>query len=119
KYCELQHDVVMQALAYGLEVGSKRGFAVACAVVDSVGRTRGVLRHEEAGYMTSEFAEGKARLASSTKSSTQTTFDRLQKERPLYGTTLAALNGRFDWFLAEGGAPIDVPAGETTATIAA
>ena len=35
-------------------------------------------------------------------------FARLQKERPLYGATIAGLNASNQWFLAEGGAAIKI-----------
>lgn len=100
------HELVARIISRGIAKGLERGFPVACAVVDAAGRERGVIRHHEAGFMTAEFATGKARLASSTKTSTGATFERLQRERPLYGATLAALNGPKNWFLAEGGAPV-------------
>ncbi len=56
--------------------------------------------------MTPEFAIGKARLASAFRNNTGAMFARLQKERPLYGASIAGLNANNDWFLAEGGASI-------------
>ena len=104
----LTHDLVNRIIQRGLDAGANRGFQVACAVVDESGRTRGVIRHEDALWVTPEFAIGKARLASAFRNSTGATFARLQKERPLYGATLAALNAKNDWFLAEGGAAVVV-----------
>ena len=100
---QLTHDLVARVIQRGIEAGAKRGFQVAVAVVDEGGRTRGVVRHEDALWVTPQLAEGKARLASAYRNSTGATFARLQKERPLYGASVAALNGENDWFLAEGG----------------
>ncbi len=100
---QLTHDLVARIIQRGIEAGAKRGFQVAVAVVDDGGRTRGVVRHEDALWVTPQLAEGKARLASAYRNSTGATFARLQKERPLYGASVAALNGENDWFLAEGG----------------
>jgi len=106
---EWTFEIVTEVITRGIKLGQERGFPVACAVIDGAGRERGVVRHEDAGFMTAEFAMGKARLASSTRHSTGATFERLQKERPLYGATIAALNGPKNWFLAEGGAPLVLP----------
>jgi uncharacterized protein GlcG (DUF336 family) len=103
---ELTHELVQQIIQRGIEAGLKRGFPVACAVVDESGRTRGVIRHGDALWVTPEFAVGKARLASAFRNNTGSMFARLQKERPLYGATIAGLNGKNDWFLAEGGAAV-------------
>lgn len=103
---QLSHDLVTRIIQRGIDVGSKRGFSVAVAVVDESGRTRGVVRHDDALWVTPQLAEGKARLASAYRNSTGVTFARLQKERPLYGASVAALNGDNDWFLAEGGMAI-------------
>jgi uncharacterized protein GlcG (DUF336 family) len=93
----------MQTIQRGIDAALKRGFFVAVAVVDDSGRTRGVIRHDDALWVTPQLAEGKARLASAYKNSTGVTFARLQKDRPLYGASVAALNAENDWFLAEGG----------------
>jgi uncharacterized protein GlcG (DUF336 family) len=100
---ELTHDLVNRVIQRGIDAGLKRNFFVSCAVVDEAGRTRGVIRHADALWVTPEFAIGKARLASAFRNSTGGMFARLQKERPLYGATIAGLNGKNDWFLAEGG----------------
>lgn len=105
---ELTHELINKIIQRGIEAGSKRGFQVACAVVDENGRTRGVIRHADALWVTPEFAVGKARLASAFRNNTGAMFARLQKERPLYGATIAGLNGKNDWFLAEGGAAVVV-----------
>ncbi len=105
---QLTHQLVEQIIRKGIEAGAGRGFQVACAVVDGEGRTRGVIRHDESLWVTPEFALGKARLASAFRNNTGAMFARLQKERPLYGTTVASLSGDNDWFLAEGGASIVV-----------
>jgi uncharacterized protein GlcG (DUF336 family) len=96
----------MRIIQRGIEAGAKRGFVVAIAVVDASGRVRGVVRHDDALWVTPQLAEGKARLASAYKNSTGVTFARLQKDRPLYGASVAALNAENDWFLAEGGMAI-------------
>ena len=102
----LTHELVSRIIQRGIEAGQKRGFPVAIAVVDGGGRLRGVVRHDDALWVTPQLAEGKARLASAYKNNTGATFARLQKERPLYGASVAALNGDNDWFLAEGGMAI-------------
>jgi uncharacterized protein GlcG (DUF336 family) len=103
---ELTHQLVTEIIQKGIDAGTKRGFSVACAVVDAHGRERGVIRHADALYVTPQLAVGKARLASAYRNSTGAMFSRLQKERPLYGASVAALNDRNDWFLAEGGTAI-------------
>jgi uncharacterized protein GlcG (DUF336 family) len=108
---ELSHQLVAEIIQRGIEAGTKRGFSVACAVVDPHGRERGVIRHADALYVTPQLAVGKARLASAYRNSTAAMFTRLQKERPLYGATVAALNDRNEWFLAEGGMAILVQQG--------
>ena len=105
---ELTHELIHKIIQRGIEAGTKRGFAVACAVVDENGRTRGVIRHADALWVTPEFAVGKARLASAFRNNTGAMFARLQKERPLYGATIAGLNAKNEWFLAEGGAAVVV-----------
>lgn len=105
---ELDHKLVDQIIQRGIEAGTGRKFEVAVAVVDAEGRTRGVIRHSDALWVTPEFAIGKARLASAFRNQTGAMFARLQKERPLYGATIAGLNGKNDWFLAEGGAAIKI-----------
>lgn len=99
----LTHALVQRIIQRGIEIAEKRGFFVAVAVMDGSGRLRGVVRHDDALWVTPQLAEGKARLASAYKNSTGVTFARLQKDRPLYGASVAALNGENEWFLAEGG----------------
>jgi uncharacterized protein GlcG (DUF336 family) len=111
---KLSHELVSEIIARGIAAGKRRNFEIACAVVDADGRTRGVVRHDEALWVTPEFAVGKARLSSAFRNSTGAMFERLQRERPLYGATVASLNGRNDWFLAEGGAPIKVKGSDGT-----
>jgi uncharacterized protein GlcG (DUF336 family) len=108
----LTHQLVMEIIQRGIDAGAKRGFQVAVAVVDPHGRERGVIRHDDALYVTPQFALGKARLAAAYRNNTGAMFARLQKERPLYGATVAALNDRNDWFLAEGGMAILVKDGD-------
>jgi uncharacterized protein GlcG (DUF336 family) len=103
---EISHQLVHDIIQKGIAAGASRGFSIACALVDGEGRLRGVIRHADALWVTPDFAVGKARLASAFRNSTGAMYARLQKERPLYGATIAALNGRNDWFLAEGGAAI-------------
>jgi uncharacterized protein GlcG (DUF336 family) len=103
---QLTHELVMRIVQRGIDIGLKRGFFLAIAVVDPSGRARGVVRHDDALWVTPQLAEGKARLASAYKNSTGVTFARLQKDRPLYGASVAALNAENDWFLAEGGMAI-------------
>lgn len=105
---ELDHKLIEEIIRRGIEAGSARKFEVACAIVDGEGRTRGVIRHADALWVTPEFAIGKARLASAFRNNTGAMFARLQKERPLYGATIASLNANNQWFLAEGGAAIKV-----------
>jgi uncharacterized protein GlcG (DUF336 family) len=105
---ELDHNLVDQIIQRGIEAGLTRKFELAVAVVDAEGRTRGVIRHADALWVTPEFAVGKARLASAFRNQTGTMFARLQKERPLYGATIAGLNASNGWFLAEGGAAIKI-----------
>jgi len=105
---ELDHNLVDEIIRRGIEAGTARKFEVACAVVDEAGRTRGVIRHARALWVTPDFALGKARLASAFRNNTGAMFARLQKERPLYGATIAGLNGKNEWFLAEGGVAIKV-----------
>lgn len=107
---EFSHKLVMETIERGIARGAERGFFVACAVVDGNGRSRGVIRHDQAAYITPEFALGKARLASAYGTSTGLMFARLQKERPLYGTTVASLSTQNQWLLAEGGAAIRLDA---------
>jgi len=102
----IPHKLVSQLFEHAIALGVARGFQVSVAMVDASGRTVGVLRHEKASWQTPEFAEGKARLASAFKTSSGMMFARLQKDRPLYGATVASMNARNDWMLAEGGAPI-------------
>jgi len=104
------HQLVAAVCDRAFKEGERRGFKVSCAVVDAAGRTVSVLRHADASWQTPEFALGKARLASAFRTSTGAMFARLQKDRPLYGTMLAALNGRNDWMLAEGGAAVKLQA---------
>lgn len=106
----------MEIIQRGIDAGLKRGFEVAVAVVDPHGRERGVVRHDAALYVTPQLAVGKARLAAAYRNNTGAMFARLQKERPLYGATVAALNDRNDWFLAEGGMAILVKEGEKKET---
>ncbi len=98
---ELDHKLVEQIIQRGIDAGIARKFEVACAVVDPEGRTRGVIRHADALWVTPEFAVGKARLASAFRNNTGPMFARLQKERPLYGATIAGLNAidasRAEW----------------------
>jgi uncharacterized protein GlcG (DUF336 family) len=105
---ELEHGLVNEIIQRGIELGTKRNFEIACAVVDASGRTRGVIRHAGALWVTPEFAVGKARLASAFQNNTGAMFARLQKERPLYGATIAGLNAKNEWFLAEGGAAVKI-----------
>jgi uncharacterized protein GlcG (DUF336 family) len=105
---ELTHELVNKIIERGIAAGLQRKFEVAVAVVDSEGRTRGVIRHSDALWVTPEFAIGKARLASAFRNNTGPMFARLQAERPLYGATLAGLNAKNEWFLAEGGAAIKI-----------
>jgi uncharacterized protein GlcG (DUF336 family) len=109
---QLTHSFVSEIIRRGIEAGLERNFEVACAVVDADGRTRGVIRHDDALWVTPEFALGKARLASAFRNNTGAMFARLQDERPLYGATIAGLNGKNEWFLAEGGAAIKVVAAD-------
>lgn len=113
----LTHQLVMEIIQRGIDAGLKRGFQVAVAVVDPHGRERGVIRHDDALYVTPQFALGKARLAAAYRNNTGAMFARLQKERPLYGATVAALNDRNDWFLAEGGMAILVKEGDREACL--
>ena len=101
---KLVHDTFERAIAAGLE----RGHAVACAVVNGSGRQIGMLRHDDALWVTPEIAFGKATLASAYRTNTGAMFDRLQRERPLYGTSVASLSGSNKWFLAEGAAAVIV-----------
>jgi uncharacterized protein GlcG (DUF336 family) len=103
---DFSHELLSEIIRRGIEAGLARKFYVSCAVVDGAGRTRGVIRHEKAAYLTPEFALGKARLASAYRTSTGLMFARLQKDRPLYGATIASLNAQNQWLLAEGGAAI-------------
>ena len=105
---ELDHKLIEEVIRRGIDAGGARNFEVACAVVDAEGRTRGVIRHADALWVTPEFAVGKARLASAFRNNTGAMFARLQKERPLYGATIAGLSASNQWFLAEGGAAIKV-----------
>lgn len=109
---KISHELAGAIFTRAIEQGQARGFSVSVAMVDASGRTIGVLRHANASWQTPEFALGKARLASAFKTSTGLMFARLQKERPLYGATLASLNDRNEWFLAEGGAAIKAAAGK-------
>jgi len=103
---EFSHELVEATIRHGIEAALKRNFFVACGIVDASGRTCGVIRHAKALYVTPDFALGKARLASAYRTSTGPMFARLQKDRPLYGATVASLNAQNQWFLAEGGAAI-------------
>jgi uncharacterized protein GlcG (DUF336 family) len=109
---QLTHQLVMEIIQKGIEIGLKRNFQVAVAVVDPHGRERGVVRHDEALYVTPQLATGKARLAAAYRNNTGAMYARLQKERPLYGATVASLNDKNDWFLAEGGMAIVVKQGD-------
>ncbi len=103
---DFSHEFVMDIIKHAIEAGVKRNFFVSCAVVDSSGNVRGVVRHDRGTYIGPEFAMGKARLASAYRTSTGLMFARLQKDRPLYGATVASLNAKNQWLLAEGGAAI-------------
>lgn len=109
----ITNELVSQAFKRAIAAGLKRGHFVACAFADPSGRTIGVLRHEEAQWIAPEFAVGKAILASAYKNRTQAMYDRLQEERPLYGTVVAGWAATNRWVLAEGGAAIMVgPSGK-------
>ena len=105
---KLTQQFVREAIEQGIGIGSKRGFQTACAMVDGAGRTLGMLRHEDALWVTPEFSIGKARLASAYRGNTGAMYERLQRERPLYGATIASLNAEMDWFLAEGGVAVNI-----------
>jgi uncharacterized protein GlcG (DUF336 family) len=105
---EITHQLINDIIQKGIAIAEKRGFSIACAFVDGEGRLRGVIRHADALWVTPDFAVGKARLASAFRNSTGAMYARLQKERPLYGATIASLNSRNEWFLAEGGMSIVV-----------
>jgi uncharacterized protein GlcG (DUF336 family) len=109
---QLTHQLVMEIIQKGIETGLKRNFQVAIAVVDGSGRERGVVRHDDALYVTPQLALGKARLAAAYRNNTGATFARLQKDRPLYGASVAALSDRNEWFLAEGGMAIVMKQGD-------
>ena len=53
---EISHTLVNDIIQKGIEAGTKRGFPVAIAFVDENGRTRGVIRHADALWVTPEFA---------------------------------------------------------------
>jgi Uncharacterized protein, possibly involved in utilization of glycolate and propanediol len=107
---EIKFELVQETIAQTIAVGLKRGFPLACALVDESGRTLGVVKHQDAAYIAPEFALGKARLASAFRTSTGLMFNRLQKDRPLYGANLAALNTQNGWVVVEGGAAIRMDA---------
>ena len=109
---QLTHQLVVEIIQKGIDAGLKRNFKVAIAVVDGSGRERGVVRHDDALYVTPQLAVGKARLAAAYRNNTGAMFARLQKERPLYGAAVASLNDRNDWFLAEGGMAIVMKDGD-------
>ncbi|MBM3509426.1 MAG: heme-binding protein [Alphaproteobacteria bacterium] len=111
--------LALEAIERGIAVGLKRNFFVACALVDPSGRTIGVLRHEKAQWMTPDFAIGKAILASAYKNRTQAMYDRLQKERPLYGTMVASLTNQYGWLLVEGGTSVNRGEGESAECVVA
>ena len=116
---QLTHELVSDIIRRGIDAGLKRNFQIAVAVVDGHGRERGVVRHDDALYVTPELAVGKARLASAYRNSTGAMFARLQKERPLYGASVASLNDRNDWFLAEGGMAIVLKQGDKEVCVGA
>ena len=103
---QIPHKLVHDAFERAIEIGLERGHAVACAVVDGSGRQIGVLRHDDALWVTPEIALGKATLASAYRNNTGAMFERLQRERPLYGTSVASLSSSNKWFLAEGAAAV-------------
>ncbi|MGE4086303.1 MAG: heme-binding protein [Vicinamibacterales bacterium] len=108
----IPNKLALEAFERGIAGGVKRGHFVACALVDPSGRTIGVLRHEQAQWITPEFAVGKAVLASAYKNRTQAMYDRLQKERPLYGNMVASLTSKYGWLLVEGGTAVLLGEGE-------
>jgi len=104
---ELASDLVLTLLQRGVSAGKERGFAVSCAVVDANGRTRGVLRHEDALWTTPELALGKARFASAfRRTTTGAMFKSMQESGSLYAISLAGLSDTNGWFLAEGAGAI-------------
>ena len=103
----LDHELVDQIIQRGIEAGLSRKFEVACAVVDADGRTR--QRHPPrrcaVGYP--GIRRRQSALGECISEPTRPMFA-LQKERPLYGATIAGLNASNQWFLAEGGAAIKI-----------
>lgn len=97
---------VMNALKMALEEGERRGFPIACGIVDGSGRTLGAIRHPGAIWPAADLALRKAALASAFRSRTSDRFERWQAELPLFGAGLAGLSQSQGWFVAPGGAPV-------------
>ena len=97
---------VMEALRLALEEGMRRGFPVACGIVDGSGRALGMIRHEDAIWPAGDLALRKAVLASAFRGRTSERFERWQSEIPLFGAGLAGLSQENDWFVAPGGSPV-------------
>lgn len=102
----LKLELVKRTIERGIEEGSKRGFHVAVGVVDATGRTLGVLRAEQALWVTPDLAVRKATYASGFQRDTLETFNRYQDEVPTFGVAIAALSGPNDWFIGPGGVGI-------------
>lgn len=97
---------VLEALRLALDEGGRRGFPIACGIVDGSGRPLGMIRHEDAIWPAGDLALRKAVLASAFRGRTCERFDRWQAELPLFGTGLAGLSQEHGWFVAPGGSPV-------------
>lgn len=102
----LKLEIVRRTIEMGIEEGARRGFNVAVGVVDASGRTLGVLRAEQALWVTPDLAVRKATYASGFRRDTMATFTRYQNEVPTFGVAVAALSGANDWFIGPGGVVI-------------
>lgn len=102
----VSHELVQSCLTYGVKTGKEAGFNVSCAIIDSGGRTLGVLRHEDAGWATPEIAVGKAIVAVVYHTPTADLYKRWQAERPLFGANVASWGAQRGWYVCEGGVPV-------------
>lgn len=108
---EITHELVQECLGRGVTFGEEAGFKVSCAVIDSNGRTLGVLRHSSAGWATPEIAVGKALVAVVYHTPTADLYERWQRERPLFGANVASWGAERGWYVCEGGVPVKGPDG--------
>lgn len=99
----MSHGLVAEGLVHAISVGETAGFNIACGVIDASGRPLGVLKHTKAGWASPEIALGKANVAVVYHTPTRALYDRWQRERPLFGASVASFGSSRGWYVAEGG----------------